>query len=877
VGLPGRRLRLNEGTAHRGNVLFLSGLPEGFQLDDEKRSTWVTLTRTGEWKHGIYGKFEISQDMLRRMIENFEANTYGQRLFIDVGHMPDEGAAGEIMELSIEGNRLRARVEWTDWGIKQVQEKGFRYFSVDFTDDYEDPETGEFHGPLLFGAALTTRPFVKRLDPVELTESFAPADARVLMHPQLRRQLSEHVETIKMDWLKDLERKLTELGLSKAVVKQLCESAKAAAKRLGEDNAALKSLAEQFVATGKTLAESVGDKEIKLSIDLPKVEPGAGDGGGNADGDAPKQLSEEAVAGIVAKQLAAAEEKAAAEKRKLTESLDARKKILSDTIDGAENLSDETKKQLTEQVSDLITPEMPEESVRKLAEFQVSQANQMAAAQQLSALGYPDTRAGSPGITIDDANNIKQLSGAIRENLAKTSKAANGELRQAKEENPFCQRVLAEFDRLNAPRLEQERRILLAGEVDTGRTDLPVSFQREVIREALSDLRVLELVQTLTDFGATATTQIPYEVRDSVNDILNDGVVYEGQGIPASGVEQKMDLAYILPMKLAMKLTNEVMHFTRQSGINWDAWGRNVASNSRHMRELLARRIANELQRVADSFQATDVTSEDISAALDGSASIVNLANFPVVRPFQTRDLKGNAVGSAENPITVAFGSAVERWDGSGTQSAGTYWRPYNLNLGQIQFVDEAGAPVTPNEATATVSYSHATNVTKFDIKLPADTALEDHLNGTLRAIGSAKALLRSERFVEPNFNLMSPVLNDTITNARQFEAQARREGNSADPMGDLERVKGIDSWSTNAPNVDLGDERVLMGIRGQLSYVQAKPFQLISQPFEAVNASGQPTGEKVAYGEEYSAIHVPIPLRGRMHSVLLFDSDDRA
>lgn len=876
MGLPVRRFLLDEGTRHRGNVAFLSGLPAGFQLNGEKRTSWVTLTRTGRWKHPIYSEFEITLGMFQAMIKNFENDTLGQKIFIDIGHRPDDGAAGEIVELSIEGNRLRGRVVWTDFGIKQVSDKGFRYMSVDFVDDYKDPETDAYHGPLLFGAALTTRPFVKRLDPVELSEEFTPPGGRVLMHTELRRQLSDIVETSMKKYLKKLREQLEARKLSANVVDQLVDAAEQAMKAVGEDEKALSAIVDKFDATGKTLADSIGDKEIKLSIDLPKPAPQQ-EGGEGGDGDAPKQLSEKAVADIVAKQLKAAEDAAAEKQRKLDEGLEARKKVLSDTIGAAENLSDEQKTQLTEQVEDLITPDMPEESVRKLADFQLSQASQLAAAQQLSALGYQNTRAGSPNITIDDANGIKQLSGAIRENLAKTSKASSGELRLAKEEPAFCQMVLAEFDRLHAPRLDHERRIMLAGEVDTGRTDLPVSFQREVIREALSDLRVLELVQKLTDFGATATTQIPYEVRDDVNSILNDGVVFEGQGIPNSGVEQKMDLAYILPMKLALKITNEVLHFTRQSAINWDAFGRNVASNARHMRELLARRIANELQRVADSFQAADIANEDISAALDGSNSIVTLAQFPVVRPFQTRDLKGNAVGTEENPITVAFGSTVERWDGSGTQSAGTYWRPYNLNLGQIQFVDETGAPATPNEATATVSYSHATNVTKFDIKVPSGTELEVHLNGALRAIGSSKALLRSERFVEPNFNLMSPVLNDTITNARQFEAQARRDGTGTDPMGDLERVKGIDSWSTNAPNVDLGDERVLMGIRGQLSYVQAKPWQMISQPFEAVDSNNRPTGEKVAYGEEYSAIHVPVPLRGRMRSVLLYNSDDRA
>ncbi|MGC8169944.1 hypothetical protein, partial [Salmonella enterica] len=85
--------------------------------------------------------------------------------------------------------------------------------------------------------------------------------------------------------------------------------------------------------------------------------------------------------------------------------------------------------------------------------------------------------------------------------------------------------------------------------VNMGNTNLPVGFRREVIREALSDLRVLELVQTLTDFQATTTTQIPYELRDT-SAIVNDAIVFEGKPIPPAGIGQYMDTAYILPMKL---------------------------------------------------------------------------------------------------------------------------------------------------------------------------------------------------------------------------------------------------------------------------------------------------------------------------------------
>src|SRR3546814_5130064 len=46
--------------------------------------------------------------------------------------------------------------------------------------------------------------------------------------------------------------------------------------------------------------------------------------------------------------------------------------------------------------------------------------------------------------------------------------------------------------------------------------------------------------------------------------------------------------------------------------------------------------------------------------------------------------------------------------------------------------------------------------------------------------------------------------------------------------------------------------------------------------PFEAVNSDGEPTGQKVAYGEEYSAVHVPSPIRNRMRSIIVYRSEER-
>ncbi|MDK2619918.1 hypothetical protein [Vibrio vulnificus] len=144
----------------------------------------------------------------------------------------------------------------------------------------------------------------------------------------------------------------------------------------------------------------------------------------------------------------------------------------------------------------------------------------------------------------------------------------------------FALQVLAEFDRLHHHKIHAER-LALTGQGSANivsDSELSGSVPREVIRETLYDLNVLQRVQTLTDFSASATTNIPYENRD-VSAIMGDGIVFEHGTIPKVKNSQLMDLAYVLPMKVAFEVSNDLMHFSKSSAINWDAWGRNVASS----------------------------------------------------------------------------------------------------------------------------------------------------------------------------------------------------------------------------------------------------------------------------------------------------------
>lgn len=850
-----RRLQLSaepSPTARRATAGRFSPLA----LTEQGRKS-VTVTRTGTFFDPRYGEFEITPGLLSEMVRNFDSRAYGQDIFIDVAHRPNDGAAGKITRLWVSGDRLLAEVEWTPFGRQVISERGYQYLSAEYDEHWTNNETRQSPGAVLLGAALTIRPVIKRLDPIQLSEPTA-------LHRALSAQLLKEARATVDKHLQALLKRLSEQQnpLAKTVIDQLGEAFAAGAKALGEDEAALTALVDQLVETGKKLAESLGDKPATINLSLPAP--------------AGKTLTEADVLKMFAAERQREAEVAAAGARTLAERKTQFSTLTADHA-SVKALSEDARAKLLE-VEDLITASTTPAQVESIAKHVIALAEQMAVSAKLAGLGYRVQ--GSTRIALGDDQSPMQLQEKINGQLKRSLAYGNGQLklRDDKDLSPAAARILAEFDRSNGAALHAEaKRLADGGATTVSNINVPVGFQRTVLREALSDLNVLNVVQVLTDPSAQATTNIPYEQRKT-GTIVNDGIVYEGQGIPRASIEQKMDTAYINKMPLSMRISNEVAFFSQASQIDWDAYARNVDSNSRLIRELVARRIANAMQRSADAYGATTRSAESVTSQLNGSNSLLKTAYWPIVRPKQVRDLQGNAIGSPENPITVTINTvARSEFDGTGTQAAGIYWTIENANLGFIRLVDQTGAATGPaNTGTNTITYASSNNVVKFDLKVPSGVELEDHLNGALRAVGARKAMMSGDRFIMPDFQLMSPVLNDTLTNARQFAADAARAGSGLSGSGDLMTVKGIPAFGTNAPGIDLGDERIILGQRGTLSYVVAKTFAT-GQPFEAVNSSGLPTGERIAYGEEYNAIHVPLPIRDRLTSVICYDSDARA
>jgi hypothetical protein len=557
--------------------------------------------------------------------------------------------------------------------------------------------------------------------------------------------------------------------------------------------------------------------------------------------------------------------------------LDANVKLFTDAIDESKDLDDETKVKVLA-AKDLITGDMSAAQIKALATTQLNMGNEIAAAKKLAAMGFHGGQGAQGSVFIASGGNVGaiKLAEDVRKQLRLTSAFSNQQIVLAEKAPAFVDNVLALFDNQYGVQLAREHKILSGDEGNMVDVDLPYAFRREVIRESLSDMQILALVATRTDPGAQATTQVPYEQRKA-HTAINDGIVFERGAIPTAGVTQKMDLAYINAMKIAFNVSDELMHFSRVSNVNWDAWGRHVATCSRILRELVVRRLANEMLRTSDSHAATAVTGESIAAQLNGSTSTIKTVQFPVVRPHQSFDLAGTAIGTVSNAITLVItGVTIAPYDGSGTQAPGTYYVLSNVNLGYITLVDEDGAAVTPSSASATIAYSAATNVSKFDLDLPADVTLEKHLNGLLRTVGARKALMKDDRFESPNFLLMSNTLNDTVTNADEFVVSLKRNGTDTTSMGDLEAVKALPAFSTNAPGIDLGDERILMGQRGTTTYTVAKAFALSEMQEGRDAATGQLNGSKEAYGQEFNSIYTPKPIADRYTSILVYSAGNR-
>lgn len=857
--VPGRHILLSDDDTQDppGMVRFLS---QRIELADGQRQSWVTLTRTGNFSDPRYGDFMITPTHLQQMVDNFNKRTLGQDVFIDVAHRPNDGAAAKVLKLAVENGRLRALVEWTEFGVDAVKKRGFAYLSAEYHENWRDNEAKNAHGCVLLGAGLTTRPVIKNLDPVQLSEGDDERDAfRLAVSTQLINDLSEQTN---MKFLEQLKAKLLAMGIEGDVLTKLLAEAKKQFDEAASDEVKSLSILATWEATGTAVAGQL--RELAAAGNTAPVTIQLGQ---------PVDVSGELSRLLAERETAAANAQTA---------LSGKLKLLSDTIAaGDKTLTPEGVKKLCDAVAPLVTAVTTDEQVKSLAELQLNNLRQLTAAHKLVSLGFAPP-SGSVHISVDDSNQVKALQEQVDRRLgydrmspAERYERTGGVLLAKNKE--AAERALAQFDAENGRRLAEEHRMLAGGTGSVSDTAVPVIVERTVLREALYGLVSLNFMNVGTAPFANVIN-VPYSYRDTSAAGVNALRRYEGQGIRNAGVIQTQEEARPIPQKLAFRFSSEMQLLLGAAAIDFDPVAENVRNVVRIVGEDTEALNSNELVFSADESGALSF-NDTLTAQCNGTNKVFVTTKFPVVKPRKVYDLKGVQVGATLNALTVTLGGTVREpyelpADGSAL-AAGTYYI-MDWNLGELRFVDQAGAAVTPANATAlVVAGFYSTNVVKWDSDAVANEDVKDRYDRLLTVIGSRKAVLASDRFYSPNMVLMSATLDNAVSQARSFEANASRVATGLAADGSLGQIKALATYNTTAPGLVMGDTRILVGERNNSRFRMVKPFAM--NPLEQVrNSNGQFTDQREAFGTQWVMVHTPTQLKNSLSSVVVYSATGR-
>lgn len=154
------------------DVLYLVDL-NGLVFSENDNAGWVHALPIGTYQHPIYGKMQITAEKIRAFADGVKTKIRGIDPSINYMHGTNGGdgeAAGWVKDADARTDGLWLFVEWVAEAAQKIKEKKFRYFSAEYHDKWTDA-AGKTYNDVLFGGALTNRPYMKNLLPINLSES----------------------------------------------------------------------------------------------------------------------------------------------------------------------------------------------------------------------------------------------------------------------------------------------------------------------------------------------------------------------------------------------------------------------------------------------------------------------------------------------------------------------------------------------------------------------------------------------------------------------------------------------------------------------------------------------------------------------------------
>lgn len=131
---------LGAGATNRPHIRFL---PEVTRVEqDGKNLLRIPLLVLGKWKHAR-GLLDFTREVVEKMRDNFVSNVVGNKISWDNRHKPEIGALAWFKRFQYEEDGDRklfvGYAEATPAGDKVVDEKRYRYASIEFNPDWENP------------------------------------------------------------------------------------------------------------------------------------------------------------------------------------------------------------------------------------------------------------------------------------------------------------------------------------------------------------------------------------------------------------------------------------------------------------------------------------------------------------------------------------------------------------------------------------------------------------------------------------------------------------------------------------------------------------------------------------------------------------------
>jgi phage I-like protein len=154
----------------------------GFWVDmgavtlSDTEPTWIQALPLGTYQHPVFGKLDITPERVNAFATSVSQKVLQKDLDIDYDHKAKvDHAAGWVKAAEARQDGLWIQIDWTPAARQKLKDKEYRYFSPEFVDEWKHPKTQAVHKDVLLGGALTNRPFLKDILPINLSEVFENA------------------------------------------------------------------------------------------------------------------------------------------------------------------------------------------------------------------------------------------------------------------------------------------------------------------------------------------------------------------------------------------------------------------------------------------------------------------------------------------------------------------------------------------------------------------------------------------------------------------------------------------------------------------------------------------------------------------------------